>query len=84
MTFLGGENLMAMQQVGPGRDEHDLTTRLLYRGVFAVVFGTVFTARAPSRVFGALWFDDSMEPRQSLMTEARSAARAAAGYAASA
>ena len=62
----------------------DTGTRLVYWGVASVVFAAVFTLRAPLRVIGALWFDDSMEPRPSLMTEARSAAHAAAGYAVSA
>ena len=75
---------MAMQQIGPGRVERDLPTRVLYRCVFAAVYATVFTIRAPARVLGALWLDDSDEPRRSLSLEARSAARAAAGYAASA
>ena len=56
-------------------------TRALYWTIAATVYAVVFTVRAPARIVGALWSDDSMEPRPSLMTEARSAAHAAAGYA---
>ena len=77
---------MAMPSIEPGGAEHgaDIGTRLVYWSVASVVYTAVFTLRAPMRVIGALWSDDSMEPRPSLMTEARSAARAAAGYAVSA
>ena len=61
----------------------DTGTRIVYWTVALAVYAVVFTVRAPARVIGALWFDDSMQPRPSLMTEARSAARAAAGYAVS-
>ena len=62
----------------------DLGTRAVYWTVAVSVYAAVFTVRAPLRVLGALWFDDGAEPRPSLMAEARSAARAAAGYALSA
>ena len=70
----------------PGRLPHgtDAGTKALYWAIAATVYAVVFTLRAPSRVVGALWSDDSMEPRPSLMTEARWAAHAAAGYAISA
>ena len=75
------ENAMAM----PGTEQgSERGTRLIYWSVAIVAFAAVFTLRAPLRVIGALWSDDSMEPRPSLMTEARSAAHAAAGYALSA
>ena len=56
-------------------------TRLLGLTVTATVFVAVFTVRAPLRVIGALWSDDGAEARPSLMSEARSVARAATGYA---
>ena len=73
---------MAMQST-PDRAPQDgqLGTKLLYWGVAATVYAVVFTVNAPARIVGALWSDDSMEPRASLMTEARAAAHAAAGYA---
>ena len=75
------EHAMAM----PGMEHGgDTGTRAVYWTVAAVVYAIVFTVRAPARVVGALWSDDTMEPRPSLMTEARSAAHAAAGYAISA
>ena len=76
---------MAMPGTEHG-SEHgtDWSTRLVYWGVASAVYAVVFCSRAPMRVIGALWSDDSMEPRPSLMTEARSAAHAAAGYAVSA
>ena len=75
---------MAMPGMDHGTNGTDAGTRLVYWSVAAVVYAAVFTIRAPMRVVGTLWFDDSMEPRPSLMTEARSAALAAAGYAVSA
>ena len=69
----------------PGMEHHsDIGTRAVYWTVAVVVYAAVFTVRAPSRVLGTLWLDDVVEPRPSLMREARSAARAAAGYAVSA
>ena len=69
----------------PGMEHgSDIGTKAVYWTVASVVYAVVFTLRAPARVVGALWSDDTMEPRPSLMTEARSAARAAAGYAVSA
>ena len=59
----------------------DIGTRALALVVTGAVFATVFTLRAPLRVIGALWSDDGSEARPSLMSEARSAARAATGYA---
>ena len=68
----------------PGMEQgSDFGTRAVYWTVAVVVYAVVFTVRAPARVIGTLWSDDTMEPRLSLMTEARSAARAAAGYAVS-
>ena len=69
---------MAMPAYEP-RDA--LGTRLLAWTITSVVFASVFTLRAPLRVVGALWSDDGAEARPSLMSEARSAARAATGYA---
>ena len=62
-----------------GRDA--VGTRLLAHAITGVVFAAVFTLGAPLRVIGALWSDDGAEARPSLMSEARSAARVATGYA---
>ena len=66
----------------PSYEERDaITTRLLAYTITGSVFAAVFTLRAPLRVVGALWSDDGAEARPSLMSEARSAARVATGYA---
>ena len=66
----------------PGYEGRDaFGTRLLALTITGAVFATVFTLRAPLRVVGALWSDDGAEARPSLMSEARSVARAATGYA---
>ena len=73
-----GRNAMAM----PGTEARtDAGTRALAWVIMGAVYVTVFTLRAPLRVVGALWSDDGTEARPSLMSEARSAARAATGYA---
>ena len=66
----------------PGYDGREaLGTRLLAHTITAAVFATVFIIRAPMRVVEALWSGDGAEARPSLMSEARSLARAATGYA---
>lgn len=82
ITNMTTDDLGRITMAMPGYETREtLGTRLLAATITGTVFATVFTLGAPLRVVGALWSDDGVEARPSLMSEARSAARAATGYA---